>query len=126
MRPHHLLATLALGIGLQAHAGEGHHTHAPLHGGVVSEASHLSFELVPHPGGVTLHVRDHGKPANVEGGTARLTVLTGQLKSTLALKVDGAGRFTATTPASIPAGSKVVALVNLPGRKAAQARFSLP
>lgn len=127
----HLFA-LCLGLlmsaGTQAGSGHAHddgHSAKALHGGVVSEANHLTFELVPQADKITLHVRDHGKPVSTEGATAKLTVLSGTVKSTIDLTPSGAGQLTAVLTQPVAAGSKVVALVKLQGRKATQPRFTL-
>lgn len=126
------LFTLCLGLFMHAtaHAGSGHahddeQSAQALHGGMLSEADHLTFELVPQADKITLHVRDHGKPVSTEGATAKLTVLSGTVKSTIDLTPSGAGQLSAALTQPVAAGSKVVALVKLQGRKATQPRFTL-
>lgn len=131
MKLHHIALCVALGLGVSAQAGTGHahddgHAAKPLHGGVVAEASHLTFELVPQAEKITLHVRDHGKPAKADGGSAKLTVLSGTTKAVIELAPSGAGQLSAPLQAPVAAGSKAVALVKLPGKKPAQVRFALP
>lgn len=130
MRRHHIAFSMALGLSFSAHAGSGHsngdaHAVTALHGGVVSEAKHLTFELVPQPDNVTLHVRDHGQPVRAEGGSARLTLLSGTAKSSLDLRPSGVGQLSAPLQQPIAAGSKVVALVKLPGKSPTQVRFAI-
>lgn len=131
MRILHIALSIALSLGFSAHAASGHahedpHAVKALHGGIVSEAHHLTFELVPQADKVTLHVRDHGKPAQADGGSARLTVLSGTAKRAFELAPSGAGQLSVALPRPIATGSKAVALVKLPGRKPVQVRFTLP
>lgn len=130
MRLHHIAFSILLGLTVSAHAGGAHphgdaHAVKALHGGIVSEARHLTFELVPQVDQVTLHVRDHGKPAKAEGGSAELTLLSGTTKGSLDLVHSGAGQLSAPLQQPIAAGSKVVALVKLPGRSPTQVRFAI-
>ena len=48
---------------LPAHAHGDEHSHTPHHGGVVTEVGDMDYELVAQPERITLHLRDHGKPA---------------------------------------------------------------
>lgn len=118
------IAALALACTAQA-AGNHGHDHKPLHGGVVVEAGDLDFELVAGAEQITLHLRDHGKPAKVQGGTARLTLLNGSEKSELQLSPAGEGRFEAKGSFKLGAGTKAVALVHLAGKKPVNLRFAL-
>jgi len=126
MRFHHVLLTLALSLGGLAHAGGDHYHdegHQAQHGGIVSEAKHMAFEFVARGDVVTLHVRDHGQAAKVEGATAKVTVLTGKVKTTMELKASGPGQLSASGQVAPQPGSKVLALVSLPGRQPVQVRF---
>lgn len=136
MRRHRIVFSSAISIalaslGFSAHAagsGHGHgdaHAVKALHGGIVGEARHLTFELVPQADKVTLHVRDHGKPVDAEGGSATLTVLAGTAKRSLELTPSGTGQLSAPLAQPIAAGSKIVTLVKLPGRHPAQVRFTI-
>lgn len=125
-----LLAALLLTAAPPLYAADAHaHAHAPLHGGVVSEVKDIDYELVVAPEGkgpVQLHLRDHGKPLDVAGGTARLTLLVGTEKKELDLKAAGQ-RFECgeCAPGKIPPGAKAVARVALPGKAAVTVRFVL-
>ena len=79
-----LLATLALTLAGQAFAAGGH-DHSPKHGGVVAEAKDMDYELVAKPAAIQLHLRDHGKPADVSKASAKLTLLTGAEKQEVEL-----------------------------------------
>jgi hypothetical protein len=120
------LAALALALGAAALPAQAHgddHAHTPLHGGVVAEVGDVDYELVAQPERIALHLRDHGKPANTEGASARLTLLNGSEKTEATLAPAGAGTLEAKGAFKVAPGTKVVALVTLPGRKAANVRF---
>lgn len=124
----HLLAALALAFTGSAFAAGDHghgHEHKPLHGGIVVEANDMDYELVARPDSITLHLRDHGKPAKTEGVSAKLTLLSGTEKSEAVLAPAGDGKLEAKGSFKVAAGTKVVALVTLPGKKAANVRFAL-
>jgi len=121
-------ATLALAIGVSgtAFAGGDHvHDHKPLHGGVVVDTHDMDYELVAKPDTLTLHLRDHGKPAKTEGVSAKLTLLNGTEKSEALLAPAGEGKLEAKGTFKVAAGTKVVALVTLPGKKVANVRFAV-
>lgn len=126
MTTKHLLATLALTLAGSAFAA-GEHSHAPQpeHGGVVAEAGEIGYELVARPDILTLYLRDHGKPVKTEGVGARLTLLSGTEKSEAVLVPAGEGKLEAKGTFKVAAGTKIVALVTLPGKKAANVRFAL-
>lgn len=112
-----------------ADADDHAHAHAPLHGGIVSEVKDIDYELVVGPEGkgpVQLHLRDHGKPLDVAGGSARLTLLVGTEKKEFDLKAAGQ-RFECgeCAPGQIPPGAKAVARVALPDKAAVTVRFVL-
>lgn len=130
MRIHHIALSIALSLGFSAHAASGHahedpHAVKALHGGIVSEAKHLTFELVPQADKVTLHVRDHGKPVSTEGGTAKLNMVSGIIMRSADLTPAGNGQLSAALDHPIAAGSKIVARVQLPGKGTVQVRFSV-
>ena len=101
------------------------HDHKPLHGGIVVEANDMDYELVAKPDGITLHLRDHGKPAKSQGVTAKLTLLNGTEKTEAVLVPAGEGKLEAKGTFKVAAGTKVVALVTLPGKKLANVRFAV-
>ena len=126
----HFLAALALTVGVSGTAlATGDHSHGhdhkPLHGGIVVEANDMDYELVAKPDTITLHLRDHGKPAKTEGVSAKLTLLNGTEKSEAILAPAGEGKLEAKGTFKVAAGTKVVALVTLPGKKAANVRFAV-
>lgn len=126
----HTFCTIVLFLGLAgAAAATGEHNHAhehkPLHGGIVTEAKDMDYELVIKPGLVQLYLRHHGKPVAIAPqATAKLTILAGTEKQEIILQATG-NRLEASGTFNLPSGSKVVATVNQPGKPLAVARFVL-
>ncbi len=83
----------------------------------------MDFELVSTAGSIALYVRDHGKPVNLQGTTAKLTMLSGAEKSELTLTAGADGKLQAVQTKKLAAGTKVVAVVSVPGRKVTNVRF---
>ena len=83
----------------------------------------MDFELVSTAGSIALYVRDHGKPVNLQGTTAKLTMLSGAEKSELTLTAGADGKLQAAQTKKLAAGTKVVAVVSVPGRKVTNVRF---
>lgn len=122
-----LLLGALLALGTSAFAADPHgHDHAQkaLHGGIVAEANHLEFELVAKAGQINLHVRDHGKPASVQGASAKLTLLQGSEKRELPLTPEG-DTLEAQGSFKLGPGTKAVATVTLAGKKPVNVRFAL-
>ena len=101
------------------------HDHKPQHGGIVAEANDMDYELVAKPDTITLHLRDHGKPVSTQGMSAKLTLLQGSEKAELVLAPAGGSVLEAKGSFKVAAGTKAVALVTMPGKKAANVRFVL-
>lgn len=123
-----ILAALLLASGATAYAADNHshaHQHQALHGGVVAESNDIDYELVARPEAITLHLRDHGKPLGVQGASAKLTLLQGADKSEVVLAPTGDGTLQSKGSFKVATGTKVVALVTLPGKKVANVRFVL-
>ena len=127
MKTKTLLSSIALTLATTAFAaGEKHehaHEHKPLHGGVVVEVKDIDYELVAKPTVIQLHLRDHGKPADVSKATAKVTLLSGTEKQEVELKPAG-DKLEATGSFKVGAGTKAVAVVSVAG-KAATVRFSI-
>lgn len=127
MKTKTLLASIALTLATTAFAaGEKHehaHEHKPLHGGVVVEVKDIDYELVAKSTMIQLHLRDHGKPADVSKATAKVTMLSGTEKQEVELKPAG-DKLEATGNFKVGAGTKAVAVVSVAG-KAATVRFSI-
>lgn len=125
MKPQSLFSSLLLAAALAApaaalaHAEHGH----PQYGGIVAEAGEAQLELLAKDGKVAVYVTNHGAPVAVQGGKARLTVLEAGAKRELKLAPAGDNRL--ETAAALKPGAKVVAVVELPGRKPLQGRFEV-
>lgn len=122
--PKLLIATAAF-VALPAFAAdEADHHQQSVHGGVVVEVRHIDLELVARPERVQLYLRDHGKPLDVSGGSAKLTLLSGGEKQEAELlPVDG--RLEAQGSFKVGPGTKAVAVVSRPGKASTTARFTL-
>lgn len=127
MKLNTLLAAAALAFASTAFAADEHHSHGakPLHGGVVTEASDIEFELVARADAITVFVRDHGKAVATQGATGKLTVLTGADKTDGALTPAGDNKLEAKGSFKVGPGTKLVATINLQGRKPVNVRFAL-
>ncbi len=127
MKTHATIAAISLIFASAAFAAGGKHDHAhehqPMHGGVVVEVRDMDYELVAKPEAIQLHVRDHGKPADVSKASAKVTLLTGAEKQEVELQPAG-DRLQATGSFKVGPGTKAVAVVTVNG-KAATARFTL-
>lgn len=120
--PRRALLVLGTALTLLPAAAVAHNK--PQFGGIVAEAGGLDLELVLKPTQAVLHVSDHGKPIDLQGGSAKLTILAGTAKTEAALALT-AGKFEATGSYPAAKGTKVVAVVTLQGRKPVTARFEL-
>ena len=118
-----LLAAIALTLSGTAFAAGGHN-HSPKHGGVVAEAKDMDYELVAKPAAIQLHLRDHGKPADVSKASAKLTLLTGTEKQEVELKPAG-DKLEATGSFKVGPGTKAVAVVTVGGKPAGTVRFTI-
>lgn len=117
------LASITLALAGSAIAAGDKHEHKPLHGGVVVEVKDMDFELVANPTVVQLHLRDHGKAADLSKATAKLTLLTGTERQEVELKPAG-DKLEATGSFKVGPGTKAVVIVTVSG-KPSTARFTL-
>ena len=119
-----LLPAVVLGLcALSFNAAWAHGGAAAKHGGVVATASDLGFELVGTPTGAAIYVEDHGKPMAPTGLKGKLTVLNGAEKSE-AERVAAGDKLEAKGVKLAP-GSKVVAALTTPAKKAITVRFTV-
>jgi hypothetical protein len=118
------LASITLALAGSAFAAGDKHDHKPLHGGVVVEVKDMDYELVAKPTVIQLHLRDHGKAADLTKATAKVTLLTGAEKQEVELKPAG-DKLEATGTFKVGPGTKVVALVTIAGKPAGTVRFAL-
>ncbi len=137
MRFHHLAAVLAMCLAGTAYSAEDHKGHAhdnkggdhphksnPQHGGVVTVVKDVNYELVASAGELILYVTDHGKPTDLKGASAKLTMLTAGKKEEAILSPSKDALVSKGTYAVGP-GSKIVALVSIPGHPAQTVQFSM-
>lgn len=123
MKTQALIASIAFALAGSAFAAGDKHDHKPLHGGVVVEVKDMDYELVAKPTMIQLHLRDHGKAADLSKATAKLTLLTGTEKQEVELKPAG-DKLEATGSFKVGPGTKAVAIVTV-GGKPSTARFTL-
>ncbi|MFY7914570.1 MAG: hypothetical protein ACOVPA_07860 [Rubrivivax sp.] len=123
-----IFAAIALALAGSAYASDAKHEHAhehqPQHGGVVVEVKDIDYELVAKPSVIQLHLRDHGKPADLTKASAKLTLLSGADKQEVELKPVG-DKLEASGSFKVGPGTKVVALVTVAGKPAGTVRFTL-
>ena len=107
--------------GTGAHAG---HDDKARHGGVVRVVNDVNYELVVKPDSAVLYIADHGKPVDLKGASAKLTLLSkaGKTESTL---VPAGDRLEAKGSFNAPAGTKALANVTLSGKAPVAVRFTL-
>jgi len=119
-----LLTVVVLGLSvLSFNAAFAHGGAKARHGGVVSTASDLGFELVGTPTGAAIYIEDHGKPMAPAGMSGKLTVLNGAEKSEADLAV--AGDKLEAKGVKLAPGAKVVAALTTPAKKAITVRFTV-
>lgn len=119
-----LFAALALITAPAAFAAAGHDL-TPKHGGVVAEAAGVVYELVASPEALTLHIDDHGKKIDTTGASAKVTLLSSGAKTEATLAPAGANKLEAQGSYKLAPGTKAVAVVTLPGKAPATARFAV-
>lgn len=101
------------------------HGDKPAHGGVVSTANDMSFELVSKNGKATVYVNDHGKPVDTTGASGKLTVLNGTEKTDIPLEAAGGNTLATRIDAKLAKGSKAIAAVTFADKKTVNVRFSI-
>jgi hypothetical protein len=121
-----VVLAILLGIGIQMSvvAGSGHDhgkDHKAMHGGLLYQATY-DYELVVRDGEVKLFVTDHGKPIELSGATARMTILVGNKKTDIDMVPAGAF-FSAKTTLKPEKGAKAVVQMKISG-KVSTARFA--
>ena len=91
----------------------------------MSVVKDMNYELVATQGELALYVSDHGKPVDLAGATAKLTLLSGTQKQDVALAPAG-NALRAKGDFKLAAGTKVLASVKTASGAASTARFTLP
>ena len=107
---------MVMSAGSEGRAGQGQ--------GKGGEAKDMDYELVAKPAAIQLHLRDHGKPADVSKASAKLTLLTGTEKQEVELKPAG-DKLEATGSFKVGPGTKAVAVVTMSGKPAGTVRFTI-
>ncbi len=117
-----LVLSLFLGASSAAWAAGGH-DHGPKHGGqFVEVGAEQGVEMVTSAEGITFHVTENDKPANLTGSSFRVVIQTGAGVKMYPLAVEGS-TLKAKLPNALPAGAKV-ALTGKDGHgHTLQARF---
>lgn len=118
-----LMALVAMTMALSGNALA--HGDKPKHGGVVSTANDMSFELVNKDGKATVYVNDHGKPVDTTGATGKLTVLNGTEKTEVPLEAAGSNTLASKEDAKLAKGSKAIAALTFADKKTVNVRFSV-
>ncbi len=120
-----VLIALAVSISGTAFAADDHgHEAKPMHGGVTAQAKDVDYELVAKADKLQLFMRDHGKPFDVSGMTAKATLLAGSDKQEVQLQpVDG--KLEAAGNCKVASGTKAVVAVSKVGKAVASVRFTL-
>jgi hypothetical protein len=119
----HAAVLFALLLPAAAFAG-GNHDHSPKHGGIVVEAKDMDYEIVAKPDLIQIYMRDHGKPAKIDGAKAKVTLLNGSEKSEAVLALAG-DKLEAKGSFKVAAGTKGIALVTLHGKNPVTVRFAI-
>lgn len=101
-----LALALVLGAPNVAVAAGGHE-HGPKHGGQFVEVEdEQGIEMVTSADGITFHVTENDKPADLTGGSFKAVVQTGDGVKMYSLTVEGS-TLKAKLAAALPAGAKV-------------------
>jgi len=126
MKPTRLALIGAFTFAMAAAQATGNHRDEarPQRGGAVSVVNDVSYELVATKDAMALYVSDHGKPVDLAGATAKLTLLAGAKKEELVLQPAG-GALEAKGAFSLPPGTKALAQVQMKGKPAQTVRFTL-
>ena len=119
-----LLNVLAFGLTFALVQPVLSHEEKPRHGGVVSEAKDLNFELVNQNGNAVIYILDHGQPVDTAKASGKLTVLNGSEKTEVDLQPAGENRLASASNVPLNKGAKAVASLTL-GEKKVSVRFAV-
>ncbi|MES3024748.1 MAG: hypothetical protein V4857_24520 [Pseudomonadota bacterium] len=97
----------------------------PQYGGQVAKVNDVSYELVATPGSIAVYVDDHGQKVDVAGGKAKLLLVAGGARTSVALLPAGGNKLEAKGNFKVAAGTKVVSVVTLAGKAGATARYEI-
>lgn len=129
------LAMSASAFAADDHKGHDHDkkkvtTHAadetkPLYGGVVTQAKDINYELVAKPDSIALYIHDHGKPVDVKGAAATVTLLTATDQIEVKLTPAGENKLETKGTFKVAVGAKALARVTMPGQPVTKIQFTL-
>lgn len=119
-----LLNIVALGLSFALVQPVLSHGEKPQHGGVVSEAKDLNFELVNQNGKAVIYILDHGQPVDTANASGKLTVLSGSEKTEVELQPAGKNRLATTSDVALIKGAKAIASLTV-GDNKVSVRFSV-
>lgn len=118
-----LLAALLFAITLPAAAHEDHLK--PMYGGITADAEVFQVELVWKGALATLHVTEHGAPVETSNAHGKLTVLAGKDKEEITLTPNGFQSLGGKLKKKPGKGTKLVAVIDVPGKGTGTVRFSI-
>jgi hypothetical protein len=103
------------------------HTHdaKPQHGGVVSVAKDINYELLATADSLTLYVTDHDQPVDTRNASATLTLLSASDKIEAKLLPAGGNQLRAKGSFKFQPGTKAVVMVKLGDKPGQSVRFVL-
>jgi hypothetical protein len=104
----------------------GSHDHSPKHGGIVAEGKAFDVEFVGKADTLALYLSDHGKPMQIKGATAKVTMLNGIDKTEAELKPSADGdKLEVKGTFKIEKGTKIISVITLSGKSPATSRFQV-
>jgi uncharacterized cupredoxin-like copper-binding protein len=115
-----LTGLLALPVAAIAHSGV-----ESKHGGVVSIVQDVGYELVAKADSMTIYIEDHGKQVDTKTATAKMTILSGKIKSQVNLVPAGENKLEAKGKFEVVEGTKVVSIISFTDKPAATVRFEI-
>lgn len=119
-----LLNALVLGLSFVLVPPAMSHGEKPRHGGVVSQAKDLNFEMVNQNGKAVIYILDHGLPVDTSEASGKLTTLNGSEKTETNLQPAGENRLASVNSVSLDKGAKAIASLTL-GQKKVSVRFAV-
>lgn len=119
-----LIAVATVAVGLTFSNGAVAHGAMAKHGGVVSSAGDLAFELVAKDGKAVIYIQDHGRELPTRGANGNLTVLQGTKKFETALEASEPNTLISKADVKLTKGTKAVASITLAGKEPIRVRFS--
>ncbi|MDM5181344.1 hypothetical protein PO883_29615 [Massilia sp. DJPM01] len=119
-----LIAVAAVAFGMVLSNSALAHGAQAKHGGVVSSAGDLAFELVSKDGKAIIYVEDHGRELSTREAKGTLTVLQGKKRAETVLEPSDHNTLTSKADVKLTKGTKAVASITLAGKEPISVRFS--